>query len=84
MLWMHGFVASQGPSQLLPKTLFLWFATIFETGIAFLTGGMPAAYDTNGKSLLNQLGALMLASKGVFVISPDYIGYGEDKSLYKG
>ena len=83
MLWMHRFVASQGPSQLLPKTLFLWFATIFETRFAFITGGISTAYDTNGKSLFNQLGALMLASKGVFVISPDYIEYGQDKTLYK-
>ena len=69
MLWIHGFVTSQGPSQLLPKKLFLWFATTFETGFAFITGGISAAYDTNDKSLLNQLGALMLASKGVIILS---------------
>jgi len=83
---MHGFVSHLGPSEILPKTSFSWFAVIFETAVAFMKGGMTAAYDKDGKSILNQLGSLMLASRGVLVLSPDYLGYsyGNDKALYKG
>jgi len=82
--WMHGFVSHLGPSENLPKTSLLWFAAIFETGMAFIKGGMAAAYDKEGKALLNQFGSIMIASRGILVIAPDYLGYGNDKTLYKG
>jgi len=57
-IWMHGFVSHLGPSEILPKTSFSWFAVLFETAVAFMKGGMTAAYDKDGKSILNQLGSL--------------------------
>ena len=81
---MHGWLSPRGPSEVLPKTSFGWFACIFETGLAFLKGGTRGAYSKDGKILLNELGALMLASRGMLVIAPDYLGYGDNKSLFKG
>lgn len=83
-LWMHGFLSSQGPSELLPKKPFQWITSIFSAGVGFLTQGMQGAYSSTGKVLLNELGALMLASRGMAVIAPDYLGYGDDKLLFKG
>lgn len=83
-IWLRGLVTTLGPSQVLPSSLIGWMYAPFVTLFSFFRGGIAAALDTDTKVLANHIGALMMASRGLAVIAPDNLGYGDDKTLYKG
>lgn len=83
-VYLHGLTSSRGPSQVVPKTLWGWLYLMWDTGKTFLMGDFARAYGKEGKALVSANAALMAASRGMAVLAPDYIGYGDDKSLFKG
>lgn len=84
VVWMKALVTTFGPSEILPRNTFGWLYAPFETAFAFLRGGMIATFSKKGNTVMNEVGALMLASRGFVIVAPDYLGYGDDKSLFKG
>jgi len=82
-IFMHGFVSPRGPSQIAPKTVLGWVYYMAELGTMFLLKGLPGIHPLDGKTLFNTIAPVMVATKGAVVLEPDYIGYGNDKTLQK-
>lgn len=84
VVFLHGWVSPRGPSQLWPSNVFGWFHSIFKLAFTVLRHGSQGAYGSDGKSVLSMIFPVLLASQGSAVVVPDYIGYGDDKTLFKG
>lgn len=82
-IWMKGMVSTYAVSSLIPSNMFGWLSVPFETALAFIRGGMLATFDKSGNAVVNLLPAVMLASRGIAVIAPDYLGYGGN-TLHRG
>lgn len=87
VIWMHGFdLEGKGPSESFPRSVFSFVKTGIQSIVTQMIYGIDKVRTTNqqAKSIVLNNGAMMMASRGIVVILPDYIGYGNDKNLKKG
>jgi len=88
---MHGWIANEGASLFLPNHWIKWILPVIRMVLEFgmislwnTEKALDALYSSKAKIIMGNTGQLMMASKGIIVIAPDYIGYGVNKTLFKG
>lgn len=84
---MHGFdLEGMGQSEKLPRSMVSFMKSGLNAAMSTVLFGLNYARTSapEVKVMFQNQGAIMLASRGVATIIPDYLGYGDDKKLIKG